>query len=450
MRRLVRRIGGVAGGVALLAASPLAAAQYRVYPVPVEAPTFTTPAPPADGRALRVDPAGTASPFGWHDTDGVAGAEFTVMRGNNVHAYDDLDANQLPPAVEPDCGPLLVCDFPIDLTQPPSAWVPASVANLFYWNNVIHDVTALYGFDSVGGNFQVHTYGQGGTGGDDVQAETQEGIGTNGGTFATPPDGQRPRMQMFVWTLTTPHRDGSLDAGVVTHEYGHGIAARLVGGPANVSCLANAEAPVEGLADGYALLLTSPAANPPVRGLGTYLLGQPTTGAGIRSERYDKNPEPNGNSWTYASILGQTQPHARGEKWAQMAWYLGGRLEDEHGFDPDLYGVTGTSVDAGNLRALHYLTDGLKLAPCGPGFVDLRDGVLAAATVAYGGEDLCLLWSAFAEFGLGFSATQGSPNSVHDQVPAFDLPAACAPPETMPFLDGFESGDTSQWSSATP
>src|SRR5690606_3532987 len=52
------------------------AATYRVYPRPVEAPTFTAPLPPADGRVLVADPAAAPSPFGWHDVDGVAGAEF--------------------------------------------------------------------------------------------------------------------------------------------------------------------------------------------------------------------------------------------------------------------------------------------------------------------------------------------------------------------------------------
>jgi extracellular elastinolytic metalloproteinase len=450
MRTAIRSAGSLAVAAAVLAVSPARGATYRVYPVPVEAPTFTAPAPPADARALLLDPAGAASPFGWHDVDGVAGPEYTVLRGNNVHAYDDLDANGQPPAVEPDCGPLLECDFPIDLSQPPGAWVPASVANLFYWNNAIHDVTALYGFDSAGGNFQVDTYGLGGVGGDDVRAESQDGSGTNGGNFATPPDGQRPRLQMFVWTLTTPHRDGSLDAGVVTHEYAHGISARLVGGPANVGCLANAEAPVEGLSDVFALLLTTPAANPAVRSMGTYLLGQAPTGPGFRSQRYDKTPEPNSNPWTYASITGASNAHAVGEKWAQLGWYLSGRLEDAHGFDPDLYGITGTAADAGNVRALYYTTEGLKLAACSPGFVDVRNGLLAAAVPSYGGEDVCLLWAAFAEFGLGFSASQGSANNVNDQVPAFDLPPSCEPADPMPFLDGFESGDTSAWSAASP
>ena len=100
MSKSQRRVQLATALTALLLSLPAAAATYRVYPVPVEAPTFTAPAPPADARVLLIDPAGTASPFGWHDVDGVAGVEFTVMRGNNVHAYEDLDANGQPPAVE--------------------------------------------------------------------------------------------------------------------------------------------------------------------------------------------------------------------------------------------------------------------------------------------------------------------------------------------------------------
>ena len=44
----------------------------------------------------------SASPFGWHDTNGVAGAEFTDTRGNNVHAYADRDNNNVAdPGSEP-------------------------------------------------------------------------------------------------------------------------------------------------------------------------------------------------------------------------------------------------------------------------------------------------------------------------------------------------------------
>ena len=62
-----------------------------------------------------------ASPFGWHDTNGVAGAEFTVTRGNNVHAYADRDNNNVAdPGSDPDGGAGLVFDFPLDLDPAPA------------------------------------------------------------------------------------------------------------------------------------------------------------------------------------------------------------------------------------------------------------------------------------------------------------------------------------------
>ncbi|MBK9017885.1 MAG: M36 family metallopeptidase [Saprospiraceae bacterium] len=120
--------------------------------------------------------------------------------------------------------------FPIDLTQAPSTYRPAAVTNLFYWNNHIHDFAHAYGFDEANGNFQVNNYGNGGAGNDDVRAEAQDGSGTNNANFSTPPDGQRPRMQMYIGTNPNPDVDGDLDNGVIAHEYGHGISNRFTGG----------------------------------------------------------------------------------------------------------------------------------------------------------------------------------------------------------------------------
>jgi len=63
---------------------------YNVYPLPVESPLH-------GNRSIVNEPAHpVASPFGWHDTNGQAGAEFTITRGNNadyaVVLYDQYDA----------------------------------------------------------------------------------------------------------------------------------------------------------------------------------------------------------------------------------------------------------------------------------------------------------------------------------------------------------------------
>ncbi len=421
--------------------------QYKVYELPLESPNHTTPVPPADARTTQINPASPASPFGWHDTNGVAGAESTLTIGNNVQAYTDTDANNTPDAgSSPDCTASLNCTFPLDLTLAPSAYRPAAVTNLFYWNNIIHDVAYPYGFDEVSGNFQVNNYGNGGLGNDSVQAEAQDGFSTNNANFGTPPDGQRPRMQMFIWTAPTPDRDGDVDNGIIVHEYGHGISNRLVGGPLNVDCLDNNQQPGEGLSDWWALFMTqkndtSSAAR--IRGIGTYALNQATTGVGIRADYYDGDPavnaEPQENTWTYSTISAGPIPHGVGSRWAQAYWQVTWALIDEHGYEDNLYDYTGTSADEGNIRAMYYIIEGLKNTACSPTFTDVRDGILAAAAASYGGEDVCTIWKAFAEFGLGSNANPVGPNST-SPTNGFNIPASCnflgAAPETQSICAG--------------
>ena len=170
---------------------------YNVFGIPNESPD--------DGaRTLIKDPDSahqTASPWGWHDTNGSPGAEYTFTRGNNVYAYRDRDANNsADTGSAPSGGSSLTFDFALDLTQAPINYGPASVTNLFYWNNVIHDVFYAHGFNEPAGNFQSNNYGRGGSGADPVLAESQDGSGKNNANFSTPRDGWAPRMQMFEWT----------------------------------------------------------------------------------------------------------------------------------------------------------------------------------------------------------------------------------------------------------
>jgi len=167
--------------------------QYNVFAFPVEAPSF-------GGRTLLTSPADdVASPYGWHDTNGVAGAEYTFTRGNNVYAYDD-SANTNQPGYSPEGGASLNFDFELNINQEPSGYLDVSVTNLFYVSNIMHDVWYRYGFDEAAGNFQQNNYGNGGLGGDAVRAEAHDGGGTDNANFATPIDGGVPRMQMYLWS----------------------------------------------------------------------------------------------------------------------------------------------------------------------------------------------------------------------------------------------------------
>ncbi|GAB5399820.1 MAG: hypothetical protein Aureis2KO_14050 [Aureisphaera sp.] len=393
----------------------VAANTYEVFPMPVESPYYTTP---QGTRTIVTDPAHpTASPFGWHDTDGSAGAEFTVTEGNNTDTYENGDNT----GYQADGGATLdFVGFPFDMDfSAANQYEDASLTNLFYWTNVCHDVKYIYGFDEASGNFQVNNYGNGGVGGDSVDAECQDGAGTCNATMGTPPDGGSPNMSMF----TCGDKDGSFDNLVIVHEYSHGTSNRLTGGPSNVSCLNNSEQMGEGWSDYYGVVLTiEPGdAGTDSRGVGTYLFDQGAGGPGIRPFPY--STDLGVNPQTYGDIGSLAIPHGVGSVWCTTLWEVTWALIDEHGYDPDFYNFTGdVTQDAGNIQALALVTEAMKLQPCSPGFVDGRDAIFAADVALYGGANECLLWDAFAKRGLGFGADQGSSGSTTDGTESFDSP----------------------------
>ncbi|MFN7783206.1 MAG: M36 family metallopeptidase [Lysobacterales bacterium] len=556
-------------------------ASYRVLPMP-----FETPQDPGASFQVVTDPHDPqASPRGWHDTRDLTappGFEFAETRGNNVVARADLLSNnsvdnfRAPATVN---GTALAFDFAFDPAQPPTNGqnqpavgnVPPALVNLFYWNNVLHDVLWHYGFDEPAGSFQVNNYGRGGAGNDAVNADALDGSdrsppNTNNANFGTPPDGSAPRMQMFRWTapvvgsvtftapltaeyptsaasfggslgaplngsfalvddggadggvlgcsaLTNgaeisgriavvkrgvcefgvkalnaqnagavavlmwnnqggtalftpgagavgaqvtvpvftisqnngdslalelanafgqgtlspavaiaPDRDSDFDAGIIAHEYAHGLSNRLTGGPSASTCLNNAEQKGEGWSDFVGLMVTlRPNACAAPRGIGTYPSFQAVTGPGIR--RFPYSPDRAVNPFTFADTNNplQSQPHGIGSVWATMLWDMTCKLIDEHGFDPDLVRGTG-----GNNIAMQLVVDGMKAQPCRPGFVDARNGILTADEANNQGANRCTIWRTFAARGLGQSASSGLNTDRSDQVEAFNLPTDCA------------------------
>ena len=178
---------------------------YKVYPIPMESP--------AHGDRQLVSNANdlNASPYGWHDTDAVEGAEFTITRGNNVWAKEDtLANNSTTTAYSPNGGTDLLFDFPYGLDAGPRPNLNAAITNLFFWNNTMHDVFYHYGFDEESGNFQSKNYSNLGLGKDFVYAEAQDGSGTDNANFSAPVDGTNPRMQMYLWGGTASNASNIL------------------------------------------------------------------------------------------------------------------------------------------------------------------------------------------------------------------------------------------------
>ncbi|MEW5674739.1 T9SS-dependent M36 family metallopeptidase [Flavobacterium enshiense] len=177
---------------------------YRVIPWNYESPNHSA-------RQLVTNPEFTAnaSPNGWHNTNNIIGGgdlltRYNTTRGNNVFAKDDTDGNDSAgnPATGTGTYPDLTFDFAYGGNGVvASTYLPAATTNLFYMNNVVHDVWYQYGFNEANKNFQSSNYGRGGVGNDYVNADAQDGSGVNNANFGTPSDGGSPRMQMFLWNV---------------------------------------------------------------------------------------------------------------------------------------------------------------------------------------------------------------------------------------------------------
>ena len=208
--------------------------KYRVYGYNSESPISTEV--PADLHHDLTNETGDleASPDGWHAAAGV------TTTGNNVEAVEDRD-NSDTGGFQPTGTPMgadLVFDFAHDdskvpceqpsavgsvasdaeflkpcapfpgITAPKNTNLQAAIVNLFYWNNVIHDVMFHYGFTEGAGNFQQTNHSLEGQGRDfdPVFAQAQDGSGTNNANMFTPPDDGvtpillPPAMQMYEWS----------------------------------------------------------------------------------------------------------------------------------------------------------------------------------------------------------------------------------------------------------
>jgi subtilisin-like proprotein convertase family protein len=422
---------------------------YRVVPLPYESPIHMPGAFPgtAPGNSTIVNNPWTNVPASfsnavtknWH-TD-ASNTDYNYTRGNNVWAYHDRNNNNSgdPARSATSTTALPSLTFSAYGNAPDYTADPITgggttggmannqlfnITNLFYYNNILHDVLYTHGFDEVARNFQSDNFGRGGNGNDFVLGEAQDGSGTNNANFATPADGSSGRMQMYIWTQTSPSRDGDVDNGIIAHELGHGVSNRLMGSSTNqTGCVANGEHAGEGISDYIALMTTQDWAAANIntglvgRGIGTFALGQPVTGVGIRSQRYSTDLSI--NSKKYLAVL-PGAVHDRGEHWCAAAWEATWAIIQQSGtISPNIYynSAGGGNGGAGNIAAMRIAIQAMKLVPCGTGFVDHRNAWLAADTILYGGQFSCAIWRAFAKRGLGFFADQGSAASSSDQTP---------------------------------
>jgi hypothetical protein len=332
----------------------------------------------------------------------------------------------------------------------------------FYLANVFHDhlANSPIGFDAGDGNF---------AGDDPVEQNTDDGAATgsdggpdgdhvNNANMSTPPDGISPRMQMYLFatnpsgTFTYRNINGGDDAGTVWHEYTHGLSNRLVTNDDGSGALSapHGGAMGEAWSDWYALdFLHRADSNPTVSSTAGPLEADdpdlPDVDIGTSSDavytatRYEPIDcrvgetaiRGNGDPWCvggidtdtggytfgdFGRVNGAPEVHSDGEIWMQTLWDLRRQL------------IAGSSALAGSNTAEAIVTEAMRLSPPEPSFLDMRNAMLAADQALNAGANEDLIWTVFADRGMGFFA---SVNDSSDTAPFenFDTPPADSAPK---------------------
>ena len=350
--------------------------------------------------------------------------------GNNTDTFQDLFDDDTPHAADRPVNADQHFDYTWTDPWGTSSMIPSTgddrdavVSQLFYYTNWFHDYAYDLGFTETARNFQEDNFGRGGTGGDAVWAQSDDGYGTgteelctnsdgdpilcrNNANFNTGgSDGNRPRMQMYVGDTGGRRTQRANNRDTVIHEYAHGITGRIIS-DTNLQGGVQSGALGEGWSDAFATSIN----NDPV--YGEYNNGDYTNG--IRGVAYDDD------NLEYGDLCDDgCQVHDDGRIWAMAMWEERAALIGKHGFSDG--------------KSLHeeLMMLGLFATPDTPSYHDARTGYLVADALLdlFGDPDAgnqCLIWRVFADNELGVTA---SPDDDDDSTPTVSTatPGACDP-----------------------
>jgi hypothetical protein len=312
-----------------------------------------------------------------------------------------------------------------------TAYQRGVVTDLFYLANWYHDRVHQLGFDEAAGNLQFDNFHRGGKRRDPVQALAQVDFDLGGTDTAYSlwfPDGEVSLIAMGIFAGPSPDRDAGLDAPTAFHELTHGLTLRILGNTEGLSW-----GPGQGLGEGwrdfYGMALTydragdDPDAQFSFGGYPTYLMSRGILPPGTFTDnylygfrRFPYTTDNGVNPLTFADVdqatidlsggippspfhwetFGAAEGHSMGEIWALALWEARSRIIAANGGD----------VCAGNQILLQIVTDGVKMTPIEPGFLDARDAVLDADCAANACANEASLWAAFADRGMGYTARE--------------------------------------------
>ncbi|KAI9459545.1 Fungalysin metallopeptidase-domain-containing protein [Boletus coccyginus] len=371
--------------------------------------------PLAYGRELVKELSDThASPAGWH----------TLPCPNDPSTSEGDAASYSGLAFAYPYSPQ-AADNEIESLEQARGHFNATITQLFYTTNMVHDFYYHYGFTEAAGNFQQPNFEGGGEENNAVIANAQ---------------------------------DGNSEAGIVIHELTCGLSTRLTGGPKNSGCLGLEEA--GGMDEGWGDFIATSIHSTST--YSDYPMGAWATnrGDGIRNYPYSISKKINPLTYKTLDKPGYWGVHAIDKVWAEMLWVMQQQFIAKHGFSmalsplvPDADGtlppnnfyrpqtfnsLTGSpnplAPKHGNILLLQLVINGTKMQPCSPSFFDARDVTIEADKVLTGGENLYDLWEGFVERGLDIDALVVSSTpwggGVHTN--GIRVPSQCWPGQPQP------------------
>jgi extracellular elastinolytic metalloproteinase len=399
---------------------------------------------PATGCVRQVNDPNSGQAW---DVDLTTGAPTFTSSGNSTHDFLLLGAGN--PATDATTSPtrdytypftdqwhVAKCD-PATFASAQRNDADAAIANLFAMHNRMHDWSYLLGFTEAAWNMQVVNLSGQGLGNDAEQGRAQSGAlsgSRNNANQGTGRDGLPPTTNMFLWQpqaggVYPPCVDGDYDMTVVGHEYTHAISNRMVAG-AN-SGIAGQQGGSMGEAwsdltaieylyeNGYRPVGDTPTV------VGAYVTGN--NSVGIRD--YDAENSPLNYSDIGFDLVGP-EVHADGEIWVATNLRVRDAFMHRYGHGtPKLQlqcanGQVPVEACPGNRRWMQLVFDSYLLqASSQVTMQNMRDNMLAADMVRFGGANQDIIWDAFAESGMGRDATTTG-GADTDPTPSFASPTA--------------------------
>ncbi|MFG3696722.1 M36 family metallopeptidase [Micromonospora sp. NPDC047620] len=399
--------------------------------------------PAPECREAFRDPA-TGQPW---DVDAATGTPTGTARGNSANTVRSWGGGT--PAVPVTPSPARRYEYPFTDQWHQARCNPAvftsaqrndddaAIANLFAMHNRMHDWAWHLGFTEATWNLQAVNLTPQGRGGDAEQGRAQQGAlsgNRNNANQGTPRDGLPPTTNMYLWQPQAggpypPCVDGDYDMTVIGHEYTHAITNRMIAGPDSGIGGHQGGSMGESWSDLLAAEylfehgLRAPGETPYVTG--GYVTGNLVSG--IRNHDFSRSP------LNYSDVgynTGGPAVHADGEIWSATNFRVRAALMKRYGLGTpqrQLDCAQGrVTVDRcpGNRRWAQLVFDSFLLqAASQVSMLDMRDNMLTADLLRFGGANQDLLWAEFARSGMGRDAASNGASDT-DPTPSFAAPDA--------------------------